>query len=170
MVLFSRDSRETGSDFSRRFNMASRIRKKMVGNKEIIVADIETQDTEGQPKKKRRMVALDVAKLIELVEVRPSLYDKKHKDYKDKKKNLAIWASIGASVGVSGTLAQVRWDGLRDNYRRYKKKIKGKTGQALKRIHKYTWYDHLRWLDPHVGTRRYVSCIDHFGVVWGSLG
>ena len=104
--------------------------------------------------KKRKTVQIDVEKLIELVRCRPSLYDKKHRDYKDKQKAAITWLRIAQECGVSATAATTRWEGLRNNYRKHQKKIKGKTGQALKRITPYIWYGNLTWLEPHVGTRR----------------
>ena len=121
--------------------------------KEIVLYDVDTQDTQGQPKKRRKMANLDCEKLIELVHVRPNLYDKKHREYKDKKKTNACWARIGEEVGVTGEVASQRWTTIRDNYARYKKRIKGKTGSALKNITKYVWYDYMRWIEPHLGHR-----------------
>ena len=90
------------------------------------MAERETQDTKGNPRKKRCLVTIDVAKLIDLVCENPLLYDKQHKEYKDKKKLVATWLRIIKELGVLGPPASVRWDGLCNNYRRYKKRSKAK--------------------------------------------
>ena len=99
------------------------------------------------------MINVDVAELIDLVHSKPSIYDKRHKDYKDRRRTRAIWNQIGEELGARPEDCFCKWENLRDNYRRHKKKIKGKTGAALKRITPYTWYEYLRWLDPHMGRR-----------------
>lgn len=51
-----------------------------------------------------------------------------------------------------GDAAKKKWKSLRDNYVRYKKSVKGVTGQA-KKYHKWQWSQQMQFLDDTLRTR-----------------
>lgn len=52
-----------------------------------------------------------------------------------------------------------KWKSLRDNYLRYKKEIKGTTGQATKKYQNWPWASQLQFLDKTLAPRQTTSNI-----------
>lgn len=49
-------------------------------------------------------------------------------------------------------MAKTKWQNLRDTNMRFKKSVKGETGQA-KKYHKWPWSSHLEFLDDTLKIR-----------------
>jgi len=52
-----------------------------------------------------------------------------------------------------------KWKSLKDNYLRYKKEIKGTTGQATKKYQNWPWASQLQFLDKSLALRQKASNI-----------
>ncbi|KAH7978086.1 hypothetical protein HPB49_004437 [Dermacentor silvarum] len=63
--------------------------------------------------------------LISCVEIRPELWQPRHKDHKNRFKKAVLWSEVAAAVlpNVSGAevIVQKRWKSLRDNFRKVTK-------------------------------------------------
>jgi len=52
-----------------------------------------------------------------------------------------------------------KWKSLKDNYLRYKKEIKGTTGQATRKYQNWPWASQLQFLDKSLAPRQKASNI-----------
>ncbi|XP_063218580.1 uncharacterized protein LOC134528844 [Bacillus rossius redtenbacheri] len=72
----------------------------------------------------------ETEKLIEQVRKFVYWHDTSHKLYKNVVKKAEAWNVNAEELGITSDAAKTKWKSLRDNYMRYKKSVKGVTGQA----------------------------------------
>ncbi|CAL1681195.1 unnamed protein product [Lasius platythorax] len=100
--------------------------------------------------------------LANFVRKNPCLYDKKCKEYKDKKFIADTWSSIANACGMSVDVVQKQWKSLRNQFTREHRLENmyepSGTGNDTKRPRK-TWYLYyfLLFLAPHVAHRKSSS-------------
>lgn len=108
--------------------------------------------------------------LIELVRQHKPLYDKSHKDYKDRGPGGVchnIWKSIWESIKELGyevespAKLQEGWDSLRDRYCKAKARAEkaSASGAAGGKKSKWTYWDQMCWLDDFLKKRSTTSNI-----------
>ncbi|XP_023028644.2 uncharacterized protein [Leptinotarsa decemlineata] len=93
-------------------------------------------------------------KLIELVRKYEFLYNLQHPKYMDSKKKSRAWAEIAEQLKQPASSCRLKWQGLRDSYRRALNKKKRKTGQAAKNIKKWKYEEEMSFVVPFFVERK----------------
>ncbi|XP_064468592.1 uncharacterized protein LOC135380897 [Ornithodoros turicata] len=73
-------------------------------------------------------------KLISLVEERPSLWDMRHKLYKNVHVKTKDWRTVAELLDATEKQVQARWRNLRDSYARIVRDAKGKSDDPAKEV------------------------------------
>ncbi|XP_066964457.1 uncharacterized protein [Macrobrachium rosenbergii] len=94
-------------------------------------------------------------KLIELVRAYEELYDVSNRRYSDNIFKEKIWNRIGGELNKPGSECKLRWVSLRDQYRRYLRKVATKSGQESKTKYKYA--DEMSFVKPFLRERERAS-------------
>ncbi|XP_046402150.1 transcription factor Adf-1-like [Ischnura elegans] len=98
--------------------------------------------------------------LIEEVRKYASLYDHQHIDFKDYSVKENTWTVIASKLGKNVGDCKKRWRNVRDNYLKYKRKHKLRTGSAASaKTSKWPLYRQLSFLDLVKQGRRTQSSI-----------
>ncbi|TMW42604.1 hypothetical protein DOY81_012315, partial [Sarcophaga bullata] len=91
--------------------------------------------------------------LIQEVKNHSILYDYSHSEYRNLKKKEREWREIAASTRMNVKECKKRWKGLRDSYKRCKKKDTKFNGVG-KTQRKWKYFSALQFLDNVTGSRR----------------
>lgn len=88
-------------------------------------------------------------RLAEEVRKYRHLYDTSQREYKDFQKMNNSWKEISQTLGKDEAVCTAKWKYLRDRFVKAKRKMKGKSGDAI--------YTILSWLDSFVKFRETES-------------
>ncbi|XP_031337150.1 uncharacterized protein LOC116166341 [Photinus pyralis] len=94
---------------------------------------------------------MDVETLISLVQAKEAIYDPKHPKHRDRDFIAAVWRGIARELNTTDAEVKAKWQNLRSNYMREKRKLKSvPSGAATNSVPKITWpyFKFLWFLDP----------------------
>ncbi|GFO36514.1 transcription factor adf-1 [Plakobranchus ocellatus] len=94
---------------------------------------------------------VDDEKLIAAVKKRPLLYDIDHPQHCNRTSMLNAWKEIAVEIGHEVHSVKERWVSMRDYYRKKLRELgRIKAGQLNKKFKKWSQFDKLNFLRPHL--------------------
>ncbi|KAG7164019.1 uncharacterized protein LOC121872213 [Homarus americanus] len=97
---------------------------------------------------------MQVDVLINLVRERPAIYDPTDRSHRDRDVIAALWREVAAALKCKEAECKEKWQHLRSNFMREKRKISAKpSGSADIQSKKWVYYDAMEFLIPHVTPR-----------------
>ena len=130
-----------------------------------------------QDEREARLVAIAKSAIdsdidfMELIREFPTIYNKKSKDFHDKRKKENCWKAIAGLLNTTTQEAERRYKTIRTSFTRYLSKQKGKSGSGLSDIGGIDpRFEHLRWLITHIKTRESASNINVSAIEEASTG
>uniref|UniRef100_A0A0A9YU53 Transcription factor Adf-1 n=1 Tax=Lygus hesperus TaxID=30085 RepID=A0A0A9YU53_LYGHE len=79
---------------------------------------------------KEQGIGINVQTLINLVSPHEALYNPRHVRFRDKKYTTAVWKTIATELGTSEFEAKTKWQNLRSNFMRERRKLIRKKGSG----------------------------------------
>ncbi|XP_058981080.1 transcription factor Adf-1 [Musca domestica] len=92
---------------------------------------------------------MDDKKLIESVRNCPCLYDKTHKDFKDREKKRRAWIEVANNLDVDETIAMKRWGNLRERFSKEIRNPQNTSGSGKQ----WALLESLQFLRSHIISR-----------------
>ncbi|XP_058983450.1 transcription factor Adf-1-like isoform X2 [Musca domestica] len=92
---------------------------------------------------------MDDKKLIESVRNCPCLYDKTHKDFKDREKKRRAWIEVANNLDVDETIAMKRWGNLRERFSKDIRNPQNSSGSGKQ----WALLESLQFLRSHIISR-----------------
>ncbi|KAG7155598.1 Transcription factor Adf-1-like 2 [Homarus americanus] len=99
-------------------------------------------------------------RLIEVVRGYEELFDMTNKKYSDNLHKDKIWKVIGEAINKPGHECKLRWGNLRDQYRRYLRKINTKSGQEAVNVTKWRYADEMSFIKPFLRDRETMTSLE----------
>ncbi|CAG4985426.1 unnamed protein product [Colias eurytheme] len=94
------------------------------------------------------MNTIDIERLIEIVKRYPMLYDTRHEQYNNFTLKTQTWKQIAKELNDGSEVLRIKWKGLKDGYRKYKR-FKCGVAPNNKSWHSWCWSENLKFLDNY---------------------
>ncbi|XP_038221222.1 uncharacterized protein LOC119839098 [Zerene cesonia] len=96
------------------------------------------------------MNTIDIEKFIQIVKRYPMLYDRRHELYNNFTCKTHTWKQVAKELndGISGEVLRIKWKGLKDGYRKYKR-FKSGVAPYNRSWHSWCWSENLKFLDDY---------------------
>ncbi|CAG9814691.1 unnamed protein product [Phaedon cochleariae] len=102
---------------------------------------------------------MDQGTLIELVQQYKHLYDKKHKEFKNKLAKINAWTTIAEIMGHTREEVEIAWTSLRNRFVTERRKIRyTPTGSAA--TTEWRYFKQMSFLEEHVTVRKTYGNIE----------